>query len=395
MDKPTEYQTMGMASSVSTILLEPTRPQPPMKRTSIVGGISAFLTTLAAQERRVLELREELEKAENDLSKLKKQWAQHEAIKKRNEFRQQEQLQQLRTAHRLAEGVVQRPNDVCTSLNLLDGSAVGSAAVDQVTCPDSEGKLRHSNGIKQTQRKVFAGSKHTRALSLLSKISTLKASSNQPPHKPISQGLDARQRSASTSDETQKSNRQRLLPHAEPGEPSKGQHKEVFIETGKQLVGDLREGLWTFFEDLRQATVGEEASSTPNYGNKARSNDRYNVKMKDSRKEGNHHTPKTLSRELDKTRPLGIPDAKLVTLHPSEQRAVGKGMQPNMEQARINKNPDGADKPSNDSDDEETWDIWDTPVAKGPVLRNQAESITSGSLASPSTGKNSPRSSMR
>lgn len=186
MDKSTECPTVGMVSSVPTILLEPTRPQPPIKRTSLVGGTSAFLTTLAAQERRVLELREELEKAENGLSKLKKQWAQHEAIKKRNEFRQREQLQQLRTAHRLAEGVVQRPDNVRTSLNLSEGSSVGSAAVGQATSLDSEGNLRHLNSIKQTQRKVFAGSKHTRTLSLLSNISALKASSNQPPHKPIS-----------------------------------------------------------------------------------------------------------------------------------------------------------------------------------------------------------------
>lgn len=169
----------------------------------------------------------------------------------------------------------------------------------------------------------------------------------------------------------------------------------MFIETGKQLVVDLREGLWTFFEDLRQATVGEEVSSTPNYSNRARSNGRYTVRLKDSRQDENHHTPETLSRELDKTRPPSIPGAKLNMLHPSEQQAAGKGVQPNAEQGQTNNNPDGADKPSSDSEDEDTWDIWDTPVAKGSVPRNQAGSITSGSLASPSTGKNSSRSSMR
>lgn len=30
------------------------------------------------------------------------------------------------------------------------------------------------------------------------------------------------------------------------------------VHTGKQMASDLREGLWTFLEDIRQATVGEE-----------------------------------------------------------------------------------------------------------------------------------------
>ena len=30
------------------------------------------------------------------------------------------------------------------------------------------------------------------------------------------------------------------------------------MRTGKQMASDLREGLWTFLEDIRQATVGEE-----------------------------------------------------------------------------------------------------------------------------------------
>jgi Domain of unknown function (DUF4048) len=34
--------------------------------------------------------------------------------------------------------------------------------------------------------------------------------------------------------------------------------KDVIVESGKKMASDLREGLWTFFEDIRQATVGEE-----------------------------------------------------------------------------------------------------------------------------------------
>jgi hypothetical protein len=33
---------------------------------------------------------------------------------------------------------------------------------------------------------------------------------------------------------------------------------DALVKTGKQMASDLRDGLWTFFEDIRQATVGEE-----------------------------------------------------------------------------------------------------------------------------------------
>lgn len=46
----------------------------------------------------MLELREELQKAEGDLEKLKKQWATYEATKKRNELRHVEALQPLKTS---------------------------------------------------------------------------------------------------------------------------------------------------------------------------------------------------------------------------------------------------------------------------------------------------------
>jgi septal ring factor EnvC (AmiA/AmiB activator) len=58
---------------------------------------NGFLVALAGQERRVLELKEELQKAEDELKRLKKQWAHHEAHKKKAEIRHVEQLQPLQT----------------------------------------------------------------------------------------------------------------------------------------------------------------------------------------------------------------------------------------------------------------------------------------------------------
>ena len=58
-----------------------------------------------------------------------------------------------------------------------------------------------------------------------------------------------------------------ILPQASNGNPdvrmqaSSGFPRDDLVNTGRQFIGDLREGLWTFIEGLRQATVGEEAAS--------------------------------------------------------------------------------------------------------------------------------------
>ena len=44
-------------------------------------------------------------------------------------------------------------------------------------------------------------------------------------------------------------------------DPTKSDPKEALMESGKQLVGEFRHGLWTLFEDLRQAAVGDEATA--------------------------------------------------------------------------------------------------------------------------------------
>jgi hypothetical protein len=57
-----------------------------------------IMAVLAAQERYVLELKEELTKAEADLNMLKTHWAHHEANKRRNEVRKVAALQPLDTS---------------------------------------------------------------------------------------------------------------------------------------------------------------------------------------------------------------------------------------------------------------------------------------------------------
>lgn len=227
-----------------------------------------FLRAIASQERRVMELREELHRAEADLTTLKKQWALAEKSRKRTEISHHaEPMLPLRSpdlsgtagpsSHRREQSV----------------SSVGSSSVSHerlsreldrrsgVRAAATKGTTISANG-----RRVFQGS-HTRTLSLLSPATTPSPSSGGP--------------SPSEADRVGRTPRSATLPSVERnnaasiGLPTDGNEipehllsqwrktmpppsREALMRTGKQMASDLREGLWTFFEDIRQATVGEE-----------------------------------------------------------------------------------------------------------------------------------------
>ncbi|KAK3351244.1 hypothetical protein B0H65DRAFT_419353 [Neurospora tetraspora] len=177
-----------------------------------------FITAIAAQERRVLELREELSRAESDLAKLKKQWATHEAYKKRGE-------RPLRSV-----GLVPtfQDDEATKRVVELDRRKALLQSLQNQNQPLPE------NG----RRRVFQGG-HARTLSLLSPT---KPSSDFP----------------GRGDGSENSRNVAFSPSHRP------KHQSWAPQTASQTVGvkgiaqDLRMGLWTFMEDLRQATVGDE-----------------------------------------------------------------------------------------------------------------------------------------
>ena len=134
--------------SLPTTQILPARPLSLVRRPLLPEDSGAFLTALAGQERRVIELKEELERAKLDLTRLKRQWALHEMSKKKNKIKDIEQLRQIR-------------KPVCDT-NPFSPIGLSSTA--------KEHKRQNPPQInsKQPQRKVFSGSRHTRALSLLS-----------------------------------------------------------------------------------------------------------------------------------------------------------------------------------------------------------------------------------
>lgn len=236
------------SSSMLSTFLSPSPPISSIERTAGPTDPSAFLTALATQERRVLELKEELQKAEMDLDKLKKQWALHEATRKRDEIRNLGRLETLR-------GASDRPP-------LFELHREGAHKSKEL-----ERRRAMYAGTRQPQRKVFSGSRHTRALSLLAPTPpTCDRRSRVGEALPLS--------NANSTDP--KLGRSSTVPDSMGSTAASptgsvpalvligvGQPKDAILQTGKQIVDNFKEGLWTFIDDLRQATVGDEAVHGP------------------------------------------------------------------------------------------------------------------------------------
>lgn len=214
----------------------------------------------------MLELKEELLRAEADLDKLKKQWAHHEAQKKRSEARSVTKLQPLQTQLPSAE-----------NSDDLDGS---NAWMQQ----EMERRKALMNSNKSSSRTVFSGSRHTRTLSLLSPVQ--RSGPMPPPQRPPRPPRkDSLSESARRSQEAARQSREidplpaRPAPitrssttpdlHLDNIDGSKVQksvidqdvERDILLQTGKRMTTDFRDGLWTFWEDLRQATVGDGAAT--------------------------------------------------------------------------------------------------------------------------------------
>lgn len=200
---------------------------------------SDFITAIAAQERRVLELREELGRAEHELKRLKKQWQHQEVHKKKAEVRRTEPLRPL------------VPLDMSNS---EDDDAVTrrSVELDRRKALLQGQQSSHSTPT-QARRRVFHGG-HARTLSLLSPA---KTTGGFPIHEDQPDQLD------DTTEDLDSQFQQLRNAHATtPAQLSKraswtprSAHQVIGL---KQVAEDLGANLWNFVEDLRQATVGDE-----------------------------------------------------------------------------------------------------------------------------------------
>ncbi|KIW79600.1 hypothetical protein Z517_06212 [Fonsecaea pedrosoi CBS 271.37] len=348
-------------------------------------GSAEFLTLLAAQERKVLELKEELQRAEADLLVLKKQWAAYEANKKRDEVRQVKKKQPV------ALGEVGGGEGVVADDHLDEERRRKRALVERsYTAQPATASNAGSNGLtRKGSKRVFEGGRHTRTLSLLSPTSTkvpskqTEETQNALDQTPIVDGGEFTRPSLSrmaTLDslisgdalplgfgKTYKdlaAHRRSLPPVA----------ADMLVKQGKQVYDGVRDGLWTFFEDIRQATVGEEGIN----GTVAQQRSARPPQRKASRKP---------SDKQGKSNPKGrteTPDSH--HMEPSFWNEFGLDTpHKNSTQPKVVEKPNGhvqqksstdsSNTPSllpdlNDNDDvEDAWDAWDSPVStRGPLI---------------------------
>jgi hypothetical protein len=232
---PTSSRPTPTSSTVSSL------PPTPVEFTETSPSDSnGFLVALAGQERRVLELKEELAKAEADLVKLKRQWAVHESKRKNAEIKNVEQLQPL-------QGVVTPSNN-----EDVPSTPRQSAEERRKSLLTSLETPKNSLDAPKEVRRKFSG-QHMRALSLLS-----------PERSNFMQTFPPVQESGAEGMLITKSTMMPdiIIPKKMPPRSRNSYHAGV--TTGaKQIADEIKAGVWTFLEDLRQATVGDEAANGP------------------------------------------------------------------------------------------------------------------------------------
>lgn len=393
-----------------------------------------------------MELREELHRAEEGLTTLKKQWALTEKTRKRTEISHHaEPMLPLRSPDLSGtEGSSSHRRE--QSMSSVGSSSVSQEGLSRELDRRSSVRVAATKGttLSANGRRVFQGS-HTRTLSLLSPATTPTPSSGGP--------------SPSEADRVGRTPRSATLPSVERtnattsiGLPTDGtevpEHllsqwrktmpppsREALMRTGKQMASDLREGLWTFFEDIRQATVGEEGISAtesrtmspPNSRKrdslaKSRSRERLSAAGSKSRStsssssaRGRAAAPNTSSGK--DTKPVDISSSfwHEFGVDSPAQTSPGAHRSPsdqNNDKEIDATTPQGANDlaqpghPSShlaeaEDDTADNWDMWDTPMSAAPKMTAHTPSSSRSTVEStkhdqsPGTQGSSPRTSAR
>jgi len=334
-----------------------------------------ILAVLAAQERYVLELKDDLEKAEADLVTLKKHWALHEANKLRNEVRKVTQMQP----------VVNTLIDISDDKDDEDGSSTWLQR-------EMGKKKALLSNTKSSQRKVFSGSRHLRTLSLLSPDKAYAPPFPQPldiqEDQAVSKQPELPIRSSTSSDAPRNLND--LVERYDMGENMSGMptiQREQLIRAGTRMATDFKNGLFTFIEDIRQATVGDEAVNEAGEGPapgmrdplikgaRKANNGRPSLNRSASAKQSN----RTGSTGDDFWKENGLSEPKSSPMHNKKTHMNKPAQTPQKQSQKA-------------SDEEEEWDNWETP---NDTYTDKLIDGQESSDESDSTGPGSSRTSTR
>lgn len=354
-----------------------------------------YLHLIAAHERRVLELKEELQKAETDLNRLKRDWARHEATKKRDDVRRTTRLQTI-------------PNAVPASVH--DDDTNGSSAWIQQEMERRKALLSSS---RTSHRTVLPGQRHTRALSLLSpardnfkSMTPIIQAPTPPPRKDsLKNGIPHRTEVANPLPQLSRapstghvSNDRDYASIVGLNPTDAALDHESLILAGKKVATGFKDGLWNFWEDLRQATVGEEAMQQPPSPRRKSSTQTLRTARKQSSKsslQGSSRSSSTIGKDKPslkhKDSQKGLPDlADMsfftdhgVNLQPPPQAATKKA---------VTSRQAGTVEPAKrlSTASSEAWDTWDD----SPQQSRSSSSVTSEATTLPSTVSGSPRTSL-
>jgi hypothetical protein len=350
-------------------VLSPESETPPSE-TEILGF-------LAAQERYVLELKEELSKAEADLQTLKKHYANHEANKRRNSARKVAQLQPVNTLIDI------------TSDNEKEDEGGSNTSMQK----EMERRKALLSNTKSSQRKVFSGSRHLRTLSLLSPDKAYAPSFPQPldvhADEPVSKQPEPAPRSSTSSDRTKQlidiGNNER---YDVAGLPTI--QREQLIRAGTQMANDFKNGLFTFIEDIRQATVGDEAANgDEEQGLMARDPSTKGVRKPSSGRPAlsrSASSKKSTQRQAsigdDFWKENGLSEPKTSVMHNKKTHTNKPAQTPQKQTQKV-------------VDEEEEWDNWETPNDTSASKPIEAQDSSDESDAPSSPGPGSSRTSTR
>lgn len=349
-----------------------------------------ILNIIAQQERYVLELKEELAKAEQDLKTVKKHYATQEAVKQRNDLRKITKLQPLNTT--LANFGADQDDQ--------DGSSVWMQKEME------RRKALLSAKTAQRGGKVFSGSRHLRTLSLLSPDKSYSPSFPQP--------LDLRDDeppTPATAPSTASTNPRPSLSRTSTSPDIANQiantvngerydlgglsniQREALLRTGKQMANDFKDGLFTFIEDIRQATVGDDAA---NAATRSGSTHAPNGPTKGLRKTSENRPTLNRAASSKKSVPskVDIGDEFWKEHGLSEPKAS-----PTHKKTHALKQTRTPQKQTQKEDDFDSWDSWETPNDSNmDALKAEGEgdsSDESDEPSSPVSGQASSRTSTR
>mgnify|MGYP001405595361 FL=1 len=316
-----------------------------------------LITAIAAQERRVLELREELSRAEEDLARLKKQWATHEVYKKRPDRRATDPTRGIDAQD---ETAIRRSLELDRRRALLTQQQTSQAAPER------------------SRRRVFTGT-HTRQLSLLS------------PTKPDGLSDYDADRSKDDSDGNNYAASAYTSLSAPSSKRASWAPRSTQTSGVKQFAQDLKTGLWMFMEDLRQATVGDEPIT--GQGTYRRGLNGYST--------GDQHTIRASSSNSSRPRASAVFDggAPKAVAPNGESRQDGIPMDKDASQ-RSQRSKNEAPQStkrfswtplSTDAYDDNDWSNWDNP--SGSSLRWSGTTVNGDIIPSPPEKRREPETS--